>query len=160
MCPKWFLSLWYVWRKPCTYLAPTLTLSLNRPKWHSTRPTSPRSSVGSVQNDFWACVCSVQTMHLSCVKITTLSRQTELSFCLSLITLGCHQVRPKWFLTLWYVWHKPCIYLAPTLALSKNGPKRGSTRPTSSRSSIGCVQNNFRVYGTFGTNMASILHQD
>ena len=27
MHPKWFLSLWYVQRKPCTYLAPTLTLS-------------------------------------------------------------------------------------------------------------------------------------
>jgi hypothetical protein len=25
--PKLFLSLWYAWRKPCTYLAPTLTLS-------------------------------------------------------------------------------------------------------------------------------------
>ena len=25
MRPKRFLSLWYVWRKLCTYLAPTLT---------------------------------------------------------------------------------------------------------------------------------------
>jgi hypothetical protein len=27
-----FVSLWYVRRKPCTYLAPRLTLSPNRPK--------------------------------------------------------------------------------------------------------------------------------
>jgi hypothetical protein len=54
VCPRWFLSLWYVWCKPCTYVEPTLTPSPNRPKWHSTRPTSPRSSVGCIQSDFWA----------------------------------------------------------------------------------------------------------
>jgi hypothetical protein len=32
VCPKWFLRLWYVWRKPCTYLASRLALSPNRPK--------------------------------------------------------------------------------------------------------------------------------
>jgi hypothetical protein len=30
----------------------------------------------------------------------------------------------------------------------------------SSRSSIGCVQDDFRSYGTFGTNRTPILHQD
>jgi hypothetical protein len=55
VCPKWFWSLWYAGSKPCTYLAPILTLSLNGPKWDSTWPTSPRCSIGSVQNDFWAC---------------------------------------------------------------------------------------------------------
>ena len=31
MCPKRFMSLWYVKRKPCTYLALTLTPSPNGP---------------------------------------------------------------------------------------------------------------------------------
>ena len=31
MRPKCYLSLWYVWRTPCTYLALTLTPSLNGP---------------------------------------------------------------------------------------------------------------------------------
>jgi hypothetical protein len=84
-CPKWFLSQWDVWRKPCNSLASTLTLSLDRPKWDSTWSTSPRSSTG------WKMiskpvVCSVQTTHLSWVKITTISKQTELSFHLSLVT--------------------------------------------------------------------------
>jgi hypothetical protein len=48
---KWFLSLWYVWRKPCTYLALRLTLSPNGLKWHSTWPTSPRGSIRCIQND-------------------------------------------------------------------------------------------------------------
>jgi hypothetical protein len=52
---KWFLSLWYVRCKPCTYLALTQTLSLNRPKWDSTWSTSPRSSIECIQNNFWAC---------------------------------------------------------------------------------------------------------
>jgi hypothetical protein len=67
---KWFLSLWYVWRKPYTYLAPILTLSSNGLKRDSTRPTlilspngpkrdytwhtSPRSSIGCIPNDFQA----------------------------------------------------------------------------------------------------------
>jgi hypothetical protein len=40
--------------QPCTYLAPRLTLSPNRPKWATTSPTSPRSTIGCVQNDFQA----------------------------------------------------------------------------------------------------------
>jgi hypothetical protein len=54
MHQKQFLSLWYVWRKPCTYHAPTLTLSPNGKKRDSTYPTSSRSSIGCVQNNFWA----------------------------------------------------------------------------------------------------------
>ena len=68
-------------------------------------------------------------------------------------------MRPKRFLTLRYIWCKPCTYLAPTLTPSLNGPKQDSTRPTSPRSSIGCVQNDFRACGTFCTNHAPILRQ-
>jgi hypothetical protein len=84
-----------------------------------------------------------QTLHLSCVKISTISKQTKSSFHLSLVTLEYHQVCPKWLLSLWYVWRKPCSNLVSTLALSPNGPKQNSIRPTSPRSSIGCVQNDF-----------------
>jgi hypothetical protein len=35
-------------------------------------------------------VCPAQTVHLSCVKISTISKQTEMSFRLSLITLEDH----------------------------------------------------------------------
>jgi hypothetical protein len=43
---NFYQDRWYVWRKLCTYLAPTLTLSQNGKKQDSTRPTSPRSSIG------------------------------------------------------------------------------------------------------------------
>jgi hypothetical protein len=69
-------------------------------------------------------------------------------------------VRPKRFLSLWYVQHKPCTYIALTLTLS---PKRTETRfhmTHSSRTSIGCIQDDFRAYGTFGKNHAPILRQD
>jgi hypothetical protein len=36
---KQFVNLWYIWRKPSTYLAPTLTLFQNRSKQDSTWPT-------------------------------------------------------------------------------------------------------------------------
>jgi hypothetical protein len=36
--PKWFSSLWYLRRKPCTHLTLRLTLSPDRPKPASTWP--------------------------------------------------------------------------------------------------------------------------
>jgi hypothetical protein len=80
-----------------------------------------------------------QTVHLSCNKTNTISKRTEMSFHLSLITQEYHPVHPKQFLSLWYVWRKPCTYHAPKLTLSPIGPKGDSRWPTSPRSSIGCV---------------------
>jgi hypothetical protein len=88
-------------------------------------------------------VRSAQTVHLSCVKISTISKWTKTRIHLSLVTNEYHRVRPKWFLSLWYVWHKSCTYLALTLTLSPNGLKRDSTWPISPRSSISCVQHDF-----------------
>jgi hypothetical protein len=48
------LRLWYVRCKPCSYLAQTITLSLYGLQRDFTWLTSPRSSIGCVQNDFWA----------------------------------------------------------------------------------------------------------
>jgi hypothetical protein len=82
-------------------------------------------------------------MHLSCIKISSISKWTETSFHLSLITKEKGRVRPKWFPSLWYVQRKPCTYLASWLALSPNGPKWTSTWVSSPRSTIRCVQNDF-----------------
>jgi hypothetical protein len=103
-------------------------------------------------------VHSTQTMHLSCVKISTISKRTKL-FHLNHVTSDYHWERPKWFLSRWYVWRKVCTYLAPRLTLSPN-EKRDTTWPASPRSSIGCIQNNFWAYGMFDANRASILHHD
>jgi hypothetical protein len=147
--------------KPCTYLAPILRLSPNRPKWDSTWPRSPRCSIGSVQSDFWAYGTFNANLHISCVKNSTISKRTETSIHLSLVAYKYHLVRSKWFLRLWYVWRKPCTYLAPILTLSLNGPKWDFTWPTSPRCSIGCIQNDFWAYGMFSakpcTNLAPIL---
>jgi hypothetical protein len=43
---------------------------------------------------------------------------------------------------------------------SPNWPKCDSTWPTSPRTTIRCVQNDFSAYGTFGANRTPILHQD
>jgi hypothetical protein len=53
-----------------------------------------------------------RTMHLSCVKINTISKWTKTSFQLSLITKEYHRVRPKWFMCLRYIQRKPCTYHA------------------------------------------------
>jgi hypothetical protein len=82
-------------------------------------------------------VRSTQTVDLSCTKISCISKQTKTSIHLSLVTLEYHRVRPKWFLSLWYVCRKPCTYLAPMLKLSQKGLKWDSTWPTSPRCSSG-----------------------
>jgi hypothetical protein len=148
--PKWILTLLYVWRKPCTYLAPTLTPSPNGPKQDSTWPSSPRSTIGCFQNDFWP---------YSMFDGNSISKRTKTRFHMSLVTQKFHRVCPKWFFSLWYIRHKPCTYLASRLALSPspNGPKQYSTWATSARSIIGCVQYDFWPYGTFGANRAPIL---
>jgi hypothetical protein len=146
-----------------------------------------------------------QIVHLSCIKISTISKWTETTFHLSVVTSEYHRVRPRRLLSLWYIWCQPCTYLSlpltpspnrPKLDLtwpshlgvpsgvskiiseplvhlvrtvhlsrtnktpSPNGPKQDLPWPMSPTSSIGCVQNDFRAYGTFGTNRAPILRQD
>jgi hypothetical protein len=125
-------------------------------------PPDPRHIVvpSDVSNMiFEPLVHSVQTMHLFFIKITTISKRTKTSFHLSLMIMEYHRVRPKRFRGQWYVWRKPNTYLALTLTLSPNGPKQDSTWPTSPRSSIGCIKNDFWAYGTLNASRAPILRQ-
>jgi hypothetical protein len=94
-------------------------------------------------------VQSVQTMHIYCVKVSTISKLTEMSFHLSLVIAEYQRVRPKRLLSLRYIWRKPRTYVALTLIPSLNGPKQDLTWPTPPRGSIGCVQIDFWAYGTF-----------
>jgi hypothetical protein len=68
-----------------------------------------------------------QTLHLYCVKISRITKRTEKSINLSLVTYEYHWVRTKRYLSLWHVWRKQYTYLAPTPTLCPNGPKRDST---------------------------------
>jgi hypothetical protein len=52
-------------------------------------------------------------------------------------------MRPKWCPSLCYVRRKPFTYLVWRLALSPNGSKRAFACPSSHRSIIGCIQNDF-----------------
>ena len=73
-------------------------------------------------------VRSAQTVHRSCVKISTISKWTEMSFQFSFITLEYHWVHPKQYLSLWYIWRKLCTYLALTLTPLPNGPNAHDPR--------------------------------
>jgi hypothetical protein len=103
---------------------------------------------------------SAQTVQQSYVEINTISKRTQMSFHLTHITLEVHRVWPKIFLCSWYIQRKPCTYVVLRLTLSPNRSKRASSRPTSARSSIGCAQNDFWAYCTFGANCELILRED
>jgi hypothetical protein len=130
VCPKWFLSLWYVRSKPSTYLTLRLTLSPNglirASTWRTSHVPSGGSKMISEPN-----VHSVQTVHLSCTEINTISKQTETSSTDPHITKEYHRVCPKWFLSLWYVRRKPSTNLTLRLTLSPNGLIWASTWRTS-----------------------------
>jgi hypothetical protein len=123
----------------------------------STWASSPRSTIGSVQNNFWAYGMFSTILHLSWTDTSTISKWTKMRFHTTHVTLEFHRERPKWFLRLRYIQHKPCTYPASRLALSSNRMNRASTWASSPRSTIRCIQNDFSAYGTFGANLAPIL---
>jgi hypothetical protein len=88
---------------------------------------SPRSSIGCVQDEFWAYgMLGTNYAPILCQDWHYLQMDSnELS--LDLVTYEYHQVRPKRFPSLWYVQRKPCTYLAVRLAPSTNGTERDST---------------------------------
>jgi hypothetical protein len=156
--PKWFPTLWYVVRIPCTYLVPRLTLSPNRPKQPSTLHTLPRSTNGCAQSDFHSRGTFVANSAPILHRIKTISKWIEMSFRLTHVTKEYHWVHLKWFLCLWYVWRKPCTYLAPRLIIYLNRPKQASTWHTLHRSTNGCAQSHFNACGTLDVNHAPFLH--
>jgi hypothetical protein len=74
-----FLCLWYVRCKLCTYLCTDTSTVSKRTKtrFHTTRHL--RVPSGTSKTIYEPMVRSVQTMHISCVKISTISKRTEQS---------------------------------------------------------------------------------
>jgi hypothetical protein len=148
----------YIRHKPYNYLAWRLRLYLNGPKWPSTRPTSPRSSIGCAQHEYQAyyCMFTAKPCNYLAWRWHYLQMdQNELPF--DPHHLGAPSSVAKRICCPWYNWCKPCSYLTPRLTLSPSRPKRDSTWPMSPRNSIGCARNDFQAYCTFGANCVPIL---
>jgi hypothetical protein len=71
----------------------------------------------------------MQTMHLSCTDTNTIFKWTKTRFHMTHVTWEFLWVRPKLFMSLWYVQCKPCTNLASRLALSLNVPNRAPPEP-------------------------------
>jgi hypothetical protein len=151
--PKRLQSRWYVRCKPCTHLAPTLTLSLNRLKRDSTWRTHLRVPSGASKTIYEPMVHSVQTKHQSWVKISTIYKRSEQSSTRPSsprVPSGASKTIYEPMVHLTQTEH----YLTSTLTLSQNRLKRDSSWLMSPRSSIRCVQNYLWAYGTFDTTRA------
>ena len=77
MCPKPYLRLWYIRRKPCTYLALTLTPSPNGPNEIPPDPRHLGVPSDASKRISERMVGLAQTVHLSCTKTNTFSKRTE-----------------------------------------------------------------------------------
>jgi hypothetical protein len=111
---KLFMSLRYVWRKPCTNLASRVALSPNVPNRASIWASWPKSTFKMISMPM---VRSVQTVLLSCTDTNTVYKWTKMRFHTTHITYEFHRVPSKLFMSLWYVQCKPCTYLTSRLAL-------------------------------------------
>jgi hypothetical protein len=141
--PYRFLSRRYVWCKPCTDLAPTITLSLKRKNWDSTWPMSLRVPSGASKMIFEPMVHSMQTVHLSCIKISTVFEKDQNEIALEARHLVVPSCASKMI-------SEPTVRLGQTMHLSctntnivSKRKKRDYTWSTSPRSFIRWVQNDF-----------------
>jgi hypothetical protein len=73
--PKRFLRIWYVRRKPCTYLVSRLALYQMNWIKHPLELCHLGVLSGASKMISEPTVCLAQTMHLSCVKISTISQE-------------------------------------------------------------------------------------
>jgi hypothetical protein len=146
LCPKWLLNLWYVWRKSWTYLESRFTLSPNRPKWASTWASSPRSTIGCIQNDFWP-YGSYDANHAPILHRCKLYLQTDQNKIpydqcqLGVLSGACKMISERRVRSVQTV-HLSCIKIG---TISKR-TKTSFHLSSSPRSTIGCVQNDFRAY--------------
>jgi hypothetical protein len=127
--PKLFSSLCYIRCKLCIYFPSRLALSPNWSKWAALEPRHLGVPLGTSKMIFEPMVHLAQTVHLSFVKISIISKRIKTSFHLNLITKEYHWVWPNQLPSLWYIWHKPSSYLESRLTLSLNGPKGASLEP-------------------------------
>jgi hypothetical protein len=104
--PKWFLSLWYVWRKPCTYLVSRFALSPNGLKRASTWDLSLGVLSGASEMIFDRIVHLAQTVLLSFPDANTVYKLSKQDSRWPTSPRSSKKVRPRQFLSLWYVWHK------------------------------------------------------
>jgi hypothetical protein len=149
--PNQFLILRYLWHKPCTYHASKWALSPNRPKQASTWASPPRSTVGCVQNDFWA-NGKLGANRAPKTDSNTISEQTDARFHITHVTYEFHQVCPKWY-------PSPMAHSAQTMHLSCVKISTISKRMETSLN-LGVSEMISKHNGTFGTNRALILRQD
>ena len=66
-------------------------------------------------------VHSMQTVHLSSFDTNNVSKWKDARVQMTHVTKAFHLVRPKRFLSQWYIPHKPCTYLASRLAIYPKG---------------------------------------
>jgi hypothetical protein len=78
--PKLFPSLWYVQRKPCTYLVSRLALSQNKPDELPIEPRHLEVPLGGLKTIPEPMVRLAQTVQLFCTETNTVSIWTETRF--------------------------------------------------------------------------------
>ena len=155
MHPKWFLSLWYVWRKPCTYLVPTLTTCPNGLKRALTRPSNLGVPSGASKMISEPMVHLAQTIYLAPTQTPSpngLKRDSTWPH-----HLGVPSFKSKMI-------SDPMVRSAQTMHLSCVETNTISKWTKTSFHYLGvpfwCAQSNFHARGTFGANRAPILHQN
>jgi hypothetical protein len=110
LAPILFPSVQYVRCKPFANLASRVALSPNGPNEASLEPHHLGVPSSASKTISMPTVCLLQTLHLSCTDTNTVSKRTKSRFHTTHVTYEFHRVRPKLFMSLWYVQCKWCTY--------------------------------------------------
>jgi hypothetical protein len=152
--------------EPLVHSAQTMHLSCikistisNKLNQTSTWASSPRSTIGCVQNDFWAYSifstnrAPILNRHQHYLQMD--QNDIPQDPCHLLVLSGASKMISE-----------PVLRSAQTMCLScvkistiSNELNQAWTWASSPRSIIGCIQNNFWAYDMFSTNRAPILHR-
>jgi hypothetical protein len=77
---NYFMSLWYIQCKPCTYLVSRLALSPNGPNIAPLDPRHLGVSSGASEMIYEPIIRLMQTEHQSCTDANTVSKLIEMRF--------------------------------------------------------------------------------
>ena len=120
---------------------------------------SPSSSIGCIQTISEPIARSTQTVHLSCVKISTIFKWSEIPHGQRHLGVpsGASKTIFEPMIRSTQTVHLPCNNIS---TISKQTETSFHLTPTLLQSTIGCAQRESQAYGTFDANRAPMSHQD
>jgi hypothetical protein len=154
---KWFVILWYVWHKPCTYLASILVVYQMNWLKHPLefRHLGVLSGASKTISEPTVCTNCAPILHRHQHYLQMDQNKIIHDPCHLGVSSGASKAISKPLVHSSQTTHLSCVKINTI----SNELNQASTWASSPRNAIGCVQNYFWAYGMSSTNHAPILNR-